>query len=102
MTKPACPVCEHPAGDHDHQYGCNHDGCDCDLSWRDIKQDFWAASFSDMGMPLNPRAALEQVVASTPSPMPEQWPCKNCLSTKPEEEPRCELCRTGGLTRDRS
>jgi hypothetical protein len=24
---------------------------------------------------------------------PARWPCKDCLSTKPEEEPRCDLCR---------
>jgi hypothetical protein len=54
MSKPAnlCPICEHPSSDHDHQYGCNRDGCDCDLSWRDIKRDFWpdtSANSSGLG-----------------------------------------------------
>jgi hypothetical protein len=47
----ACPVCEHQAGDHDHQYGCNHDGCECDLSWRDIRRDFWPQTTSALSSP---------------------------------------------------
>lgn len=29
MTK--CSHCDHPVLDHDRQYGCNHDGCECDF-----------------------------------------------------------------------